>query len=138
MTANDSTSSSDKDPATSTDRELFDEPFPVSTDEVFDVLKNKRRRHLVRYLDAEHDIGDTIPAGTAADHVVARETNTDLHDADAATRKSVYVALTSSHFENLANAGLITWDDTRNEITVEATLSPLVDLLDLIDQDSDH
>lgn len=103
---------------------------------MFDLLKNERRRVLIRYLGIEHDVGETVPASRIADHVTARENDTVVTDIDSAKRKSVYVALTRTHLHQLANAGLITYDDGRQEVTLEADFMPLHELLRVLDRDS--
>ncbi|WP_255197192.1 DUF7344 domain-containing protein [Halorarius litoreus] len=90
-----------------------DLPDGISLDEVFTILSNARRRHVVELL-VEHDGEMTFRELT--DAVAKRESEGPVgYDA----RKRVYVSLRQSHLPRLADADVIEYDRDRGAI--EAT-----------------
>jgi DNA-binding transcriptional ArsR family regulator len=90
---------------------------PLSLDELFDILRNARRRHVVELLD---ESGGEAEFRDLTDAVARRETGNPVsYDA----RKRVYVSLRQSHLPRLAEAGVVEYDRDRG--TVRAT--PLFD-----------
>lgn len=89
----------------------------ISLDELFDILSNSRRRHVVELLD-EH--GGSAEFRELTDAVARRETGVPVSYDE---RKRVYVSLRQSHLPRLADAGVVEYDPDRG--TVRAT--PLFD-----------
>lgn len=108
----------------------------IPSDQVFDVLRNHRRRDALRYLE-------TVPETTVSDlaeHVAAVENDVAPEEVTSEQRKRVYVALYQNHLPKLADVGAVNYD--RNRGTVERTraadsLSPYLAAEDARDGDDD-
>ncbi|MFH5800462.1 hypothetical protein [Haladaptatus sp. CMAA 1911] len=85
----------------------------LSQDQVFEVLKNMRRRYAVHYLRRENC---TVDFSDVTDHVAAWECNTTPADLLSEQRKRVYVSLYQTHIPALADAGIIDYDPETGEI----------------------
>jgi hypothetical protein len=94
------------------DEDQFDE------NEVYDILRNERRRHVLRYLRTN---GDVASIGDLADAIAETETGESPPPSDS--RQSVYVSLHQTHLPKLDNLGVIEYD--REERTV--SLRPRAD-----------
>ena len=85
----------------------------ISLDEVFTILSNSRRRHVV---DLLAESGGETAFRALTDGVASREADGPVgYD----QRKRVYVSLRQSHLPRLADAGVIEYDPDRG--TIEAT-----------------
>jgi DNA-binding transcriptional ArsR family regulator len=85
----------------------------LSLDELFDILRNARRRHVVELLD---EYGGEAEFRELTDAVARRETGAPVSYEE---RKRVYVSLRQSHLPRLADAGVVEYDRDRG--TVRAT-----------------
>ena len=88
----------------------------LSTDEIFELLKNNRRREILYYLE-EAD-------GSAAVKELARNIAAREHDVPASSvtdkqYKRVYVALVQTHIPKLENAGVIEFDDDEQTMALQ-------------------
>jgi hypothetical protein len=83
---------------------------PLSTDEVFDVLSNQRRRYVVAEL---RDEGDLTELGPLAERVAARENEVSVPEVTHAQRKRVYTALQQSHLPKMDDLGVVEFDKDR-------------------------
>jgi hypothetical protein len=79
--------------------------------EVYDILRNERRRHVLRYLV---DDGDASTIADIADHIAEIESGESPPPSD--TRQSVYVSLHQTHLPKLDGLGVVEYD--REERTV--------------------
>lgn len=84
-------------------------------DVVFSVLRNSRRRRILRYVDRE---GSTT-LGELATHIAAIENGIEERAVSSDQRKLLYVSLYQSHLPKLGDAGCIDYDSDRG--TVEPT-----------------
>jgi hypothetical protein len=84
------------------------ESVDLSTDEVFHLLKNSRRREVVAYF-IEHD--GPVDIGTLADWIAARETDASSEDVPNVARQRVYVALYQSHLPKLDDHDVVEYGD---------------------------
>jgi DNA-binding transcriptional ArsR family regulator len=94
----------------------------LSRDVLFDLLRNRRRRLVMRYL-GEHDRAEI---GELAEHVAAVENGTDPETLSSSERKRVYVSLYQSHLPKLAEAEVVDYDKERGTVG----RMPAADLLD--------
>lgn len=85
----------------------------VSLDEIFEVLKNSRRRKIIRYLRDDHQ---TTTLSDLAEHVAALENDTDVNRLTSSQRKRVYVALYQCHLPKMADMGVIEFDKNRGTV----------------------
>lgn len=81
-------------------------------DVIFDILKNQRRRHVVRYLQ-EHQVATL---SDLAEHVAALENDKDIRNLTSSERKRVYVGLYQCHLPRMDDAGVIDFDSDRGTI----------------------
>jgi hypothetical protein len=84
-----------------------------SREEVFDAVKNLRRRYVLYYLQR---YGGPVELGEIADQVAAWENDTTVQEVSARQRKSVYSALHQTHLPKLEAAGVLRYDSDRSMI----------------------
>lgn len=95
--------------------EQSDDSQSLSLDERFEILKNERRRIVLRYLE---DADETIKLRELADQVTAIENDTDVEAITSEERKRVYVGLYQFHLPKMAKMGIIEYDQDRGDITL--------------------
>lgn len=98
------------------DRES-DEPDVVDTalskDVIFEVLKNRRRREVLEYLqstDGEAKLSEL------AERIAAWENDITVAALNSTQRKRVYVALYQTHLPKMDDAGVIDYDSDRGTV----------------------
>jgi hypothetical protein len=85
----------------------------IGLDRVFGVLKNQRRRRILRYL-ITYD--DTVTIGTLAEHIAVLENDTTQTALTSRERKRVYIGLYQNHLPKMDDAGAIKFDKARGTI----------------------
>lgn len=99
-----------------TPADLEPEPDPeLTTEEVFEVLSNQRRRYALHYLLQE---GST-DLGNLAEQVAAWECEKSLENVSSHERKRVYSALQQSHLPKMDAADVVKFD--KREGVIEPT-----------------
>jgi hypothetical protein len=82
----------------------------VPLDVIFTILKNERRRRVLRYmLDAD----GRVTLSDLAEHVAAIENDTTPSRLGAQQRKRVYIGLYQSHLPKMDDAGVVEFDRDR-------------------------
>lgn len=76
-------------------------------DELFDVLSNRRRRHVVYYL--KHTT-QPVEIGTLATQIAAWETDQPMAEVTRAERKRVYTSLQQVHLPKMDDVGIIRFE----------------------------
>lgn len=87
----------------------------LSTDTLFQILGNSRRRFIIRHLyqtDRPADLKE-LAALIAAD-----EESTTLDEVTNEERQRVYVSLYQTHLPTLTDSGLVHYDDDERELTL--------------------
>ncbi|WP_458185074.1 DUF7344 domain-containing protein [Haladaptatus sp. NG-WS-4] len=79
----------------------------VSEQEVYDAVKNLRRRYVLYHVNRERR---PVKLGELAEQIAAWENNVDVEDVTPEQRKSVYSALYQTHLPKLENIGIVTYD----------------------------
>jgi hypothetical protein len=102
----------------------------VSTDDVFELLSNKRRRFAIHYLKRTDNHADL---GNLSEHVAAWETETPLREVDSAQRKRVYTSLQSHHLPKLDNQGVVDYDERAGEVELTDSAANLEMYLEIVD-----
>lgn len=74
---------------------------------VFDVLRNERRRAVIRDLQSH---SDTVAVGELAERIAARECGKPVGRLESAERKRVYIALYQNHLPRMADARAVEYD----------------------------
>jgi hypothetical protein len=82
-------------------------------DVVFDMLKNERRRKVLKYI-REEDGPFTL--SELAEHIAALENDKDIAALNSTERKRVYVGLYQCHLPRMADAGVIEFDRHRGTV----------------------
>jgi hypothetical protein len=82
----------------------------LSTEDVYEVLSNRRRRYAIHYLK---QTGEPVDVSTIAEQVAAWENGKPIEELDSQERKRVYISLYQSHLPTLEKRGLVAYDDDR-------------------------
>lgn len=77
--------------------------------DLFHLLRNDRRRHLLRLVDERGDIRH----GDAAEVIAAEENETTVTQLEGKERQAAYVTLYQNHLPELVDAGVINWEQKR-------------------------
>lgn len=88
----------------------------LTEDELFELLANQRRRHILHALLRE---GEPLEIGTLSQEIAAWEDGLAYEDVTSKDRKRVYTALQQSHLPMMDRTGVVEFD--RNRGTVEPT-----------------
>lgn len=110
---------------TESEAEAATEPLPI--DQVFEILKNSRRREVLRYLD---DGEGNVSLSDMAEHVAAIENDTTVRELSSTQRKRVYVGLYQSHLPKMDDVGVVNFDQNRGRIELENSADQLYEYLD--------
>lgn len=81
--------------------------------EIFDVLRNQRRRYVLQYLK---QVDDPVELGDLATQVAAWEYDTTVDEVSSEQRKRVYTTLQQTHLDKMAEAGIVDYDSDRGVI----------------------
>lgn len=114
----------------SDETEETDEYSDISTDDLFHVLQNERRRRVLKYLVTNGD--GPFEMRTIAEHVAAEEHGTTVQALTSDQRQRVYIALYQSHLPKLDEKGFIDYNQSRGVVEkhplVEETAEHLTEL----------
>lgn len=105
----------------------------LSLDVTFELLKNHRRRVVLRYLD---DNPDTT-LSTLAEYTAAKENDKRVPELSSAERKRVYISLYQCHLPKLDDAGVIDFDSDRGTVVRNPTADEINPYLDQVADPSD-
>jgi hypothetical protein len=85
-----------------------------SEQEVYDAVKNLRRRYVLYHVNRERQ---PVELGELAEQIAAWENNTVVEDVTPEQRKSVYSALYQTHLPKLENIGIVSYDRESKEVS---------------------
>lgn len=85
----------------------------LSTSDVFDILKNERRRAVIQFL---HDHGSEASLSDVSEHIAAAENDTDVRHLSSQERKRVRIALYQCHLPRMDRLGIVDFDKDRGTI----------------------
>jgi hypothetical protein len=129
MTARSETPSDRADDGSQAREEGADRPEesarPLSKDTIFELLKNQRRRYVLRYL-----ADDPGPARLCADRLVVLPGGDPLGALSSDERKRVYVGLYQCHLTKMDDAGVVAFNQDRGLVTLGERASELYEYLD--------
>lgn len=89
------------------------EPEELSLDLIFEVLKNRRRRDVIRYLEEQ---SERTSLSDLAEHVAALENDTTTQALTSSQRKRVYVGLYQCHLPKMDDTDVVDFDGNRGTI----------------------
>ena len=104
-----------------------DEPKELSLDVIFEVLKNQRRRLVLKYLKAKEE---TVALGELAEHVAAQENGKSVETISSDERKRVYVGLYQCHLPKMDDMGIVEFNRNRGLVDLTETASQLDEYLE--------
>lgn len=93
-----------------------------SRDEVFDAVKNLRRRYVLYYLQR---YGGPVDLGELAEQIAAWENDAAVSEVSPSERKSVYSALHQTHLPKLESAGVLRYDADRSLVRATDSFAEL-------------
>lgn len=85
----------------------------LSTDRMFHLLQNERRRLTLEYLQGTEGVVDMREI---VENVAAVEYDTEVDRLSSTERQRVYIALYQSHLPKLADSGVIEYDQSRGRV----------------------
>jgi hypothetical protein len=85
----------------------------LGLDEVFEILKNKRRRTVLHYLE-NHE--EPISLGEVAKYVAAEENDTSVEQVTSRERKCAYVGLYQCHLPKMDDMDIVDFNQNRGRI----------------------
>ena len=86
---------------------------PLSRGEVFEVLRNQRRRYALAFLKRA---GRPVELGDLAQQVAAWEYETSVDDVTPEQRKRVYTTLQQTHLPRMDEAGILAFDSDHGTV----------------------
>ncbi|WP_311170729.1 DUF7344 domain-containing protein [Halobellus ordinarius] len=99
----------------------------LTTDHVFEVLYNRRRRDVITYL-REH--GGTATTSDLAEYIAAKENETTVEGLSSGERKRVYVGLYQNHLPMMDDVGVVNYDKDRGTVELQECAAQLLPYLD--------
>ena len=107
--------------------EAEEEPVDLSLDTIFEILKNQRRRYVLKYL---RESSGTVQLNELADQVAAWENDKAVGLVSSNERKRVYVGLYQCHLTKMDDSGVIDFDQYRGTIDARPAVDRLYEYLD--------
>ena len=114
---------------TRTNQVQSDEELPL--DEVFTVLKNQRRRYVLRYL---RDSDAPVSLGDVAEQIAAWENDKELRQISSSERKRVYVGLYQCHLPKMDDMRVVSFNKPRGIIELDDNASSAYEFLDMAEK----
>jgi hypothetical protein len=101
----------------------------LSKGEVFDVLRNQRRRLVLQYLKRSET---SVELGELATQVAAWEYETTCDEVSAEQRKRVYTTLQQTHLPRLADANIVHYDAEEGRISATDRATDIAIYLEIV------
>ncbi|ELZ04711.1 DUF7344 domain-containing protein [Natrialba asiatica] len=101
----------------------------LTEDELFELLANRRRRHILQtliYRDERIDIG------ALSQSIAASEDDLAFDEVSSSDRKRVYTALQQSHLPKMDNAGVLEFDRDRGTVKPTPALKNVEIYMDIV------
>ncbi|RAW45642.1 hypothetical protein DQW50_07780 [Halorubrum sp. 48-1-W] len=102
--------------------------------EIFDLLKNSRRRKIIEYL-REH--GGSAKLDELAEHIAADENDITVQQLSSDQRKRVYIGLYQCHLPKMDTLGVVEYDKNRGTVELQESVSSLVPYMEWTDDETD-
>ena len=109
-----------------------DEPAELPVDRVFELLKNQRRREVLRYLETTDE--ETVSLSDLAEHIAAIENDTTVQAISSSERKRVYVGLYQCHLPKMDDMNVVAFAQNRGTISLGPNADQLEEFLDIGDE----
>ncbi|MUV88619.1 hypothetical protein GJ629_00865 [Halapricum sp. CBA1109] len=85
----------------------------ISIDQIFEILKNQRRRSVLRYMQTA---GEEVRLGELAEQIAAWECDKEVSEITSSERKRVYVGLYQCHLPKMDDVDAIAYNKPRGKI----------------------
>jgi hypothetical protein len=92
---------------------LAESESELELDQVFEILKNQRRRYVLQYLS---QIDDTVSMSDLAEEIAAWENDKEVSQLSSSERKRVYVGLYQCHLPKMDSMGVVSFNKPRGRI----------------------
>ncbi len=125
------TQRTDRPPANAATEAETAPPEPLSLDLVFEVLKNERRRRVLKYLAANPE---TVSLSDLAEHIAAIENDKPEAALSSQERKRVYVGLYQCHLPKMDDTDVVEFDGDRGTISLGPNAEQLYPFLEAEDE----
>jgi hypothetical protein len=102
----------------------------LSKSDIFDLLRNQRRRFVLHYLKNHPD--EEVTIGTLADQVAAWEYGTSCEEVTSTQRKRVYTTLQQSHLPKMDDAGIVDFDSDRGTVTPKEVVADITIYMEIV------
>jgi len=99
--------------------------------EIFDLLKNSRRREIISYL-REHD--GSAKLDELAEHIAADENDITVRQLSSDQRKRVYIGLYQCHLPKMDTLGVVEYDKNRGTVELQDSVASLERYIELDDE----
>ena len=100
--------------------------YDLPLDQIFEILKNERRRMVLYYL---RDNDGTATLGELSEHIAAIENDTTVRAISSSQRKRVYVGLYQCHLPKMDNVDVIEFEKNRGTIEIGPNVDQLEEYL---------
>ncbi|MDG5776445.1 hypothetical protein VB773_07520 [Haloarculaceae archaeon H-GB2-1] len=104
----------------------------ISKGDIFEVLRNRRRRFVLHYLKR---FGGPVSLSDLATQVAAWEHNRDVEQVTSDERRRVYTTLQQTHLEKMASVGIIDYDATEGVVSRTPYTDELTVYLEVVPDD---
>ncbi len=109
-------------------------PQTLPLDQAFGILKNKRRRYVLKYLRTSEE---PVSLGEVAEQIAAWENDKEVPQISSSERKRVYVGLYQCHLPKMDGVDVVSFDKARGTIEVGENASTVYRYIDLAEGTSD-
>lgn len=105
------------------------EDLSIGDDDLYKMLKNSRRRTIIRLVDEE----DKTNVNYLARRIAAEENDKQPEALTSQERKRVYIALYQNHLPPLDKAGILTYNKPRGHVEATDETGRVAALLEIVD-----
>ena len=109
--------------------------YELPLDEIFETLKNSRRRETLRFL---RENGGETTLSDVAEHIAALENDTTVRAISSAQRKRVYVGLYQCHLPKMDDTDVVDFEQNRGTIELGPNAEQLYPYLEEPDTEEWH
>jgi hypothetical protein len=102
-------------------------PGSVPLDVVFGILKNERRRLVLKYMG---EMGSSTSLSDLAEHIASIENDKPANELGSQERKRVYVGLYQCHLPRMHDSGAIDFDKNRGTVEPGPNIDQFYEYLD--------
>lgn len=100
---------------------------PLSTDDIFKTLSNRRRRYVLHYLRQSND---NVPMRVLSEQLAAWENGIEPSQVRPKARKRLYTALHQTHLPKMDQFGVVEYDKDRGIISLTDSMGQFDTYLD--------